>query len=214
MKRFTILFLLLFSSLNFFAQDLIIRKNGTQIDCKVTSVDSLNVNFDFTKNEKVISTNLPMNDVANIIYEDQVYDFFSDSVLVEKVFGGYHFYYKNKRININHLAYTVESNRSAFKEAQKAQSTNLFSSILGFTGGFLVGWPVGTLISGNDPNWTIAAIGAGLIVLSIPISHEANIQAKSAVDIYNNGLATSSYWDKHELNFTISENGVGLTLNF
>jgi len=60
----------------------------------------------------------------------------------------------------------------------------------------------------------MAGIGAGLIVVSIPISQSFNKKAKQAVDTYNGGLQTSSFWDKNELKLTMTGNGIGLTLNF
>jgi len=78
----------------------------------------------------------------------------------------------------------------------------------------MVGWPVGTAIGGGDPNWAMAGIGAGLIVVTIPISQKFNKQAKQAVDIYNLGLQETSFWDKRELRFSMNGNGLGLTLRF
>ena len=56
----------------------------------------------------------------------------------------------------------------------------------------------------------MAGIGAGLIVVSIPISQSFNKKAKQAVDTYNGGLQTSSFWDKNELKLTMTGNGIEL----
>ena len=60
----------------------------------------------------------------------------------------------------------------------------------------------------------MAGIGVGLIVVSIPISKSFNKKAKQAVEIYNGGLQTSSFWYKNELKLSMTGNGIGLTLNF
>ena len=138
----------------------------------------------------------------------------TDSISMKKVFGGYLFYQGEKRLNMNQLVNAVKPNEQAYKQIKSAQSTNTFASIIGFTGGFMVGWPIGTSIGGGEPNWTMAGIGAGLIVVSIPISQKFNKQAKQAVDTYNGGLQTSSFWNKSELRFSMTGNGVGLTLRF
>jgi hypothetical protein len=78
----------------------------------------------------------------------------------------------------------------------------------------MVGWPIGTAIAGGEPNWALAGIGAGLIVVSIPFSQKFNKQVKSAVETYNGGLKTSSFWDNRELRFSINANGVGFGLRF
>ena len=138
----------------------------------------------------------------------------ADSISMKKVFGGYHFYQGDNRLNMKQLVNAMEPNEQAYKEIKSAQSTYTLASIVGFAGGFMVGWPLGTAIGGGDPNWAMAGIGAGLIVVSIPISQNFNKKAKQAVDTYNGGLQTSSFWDKSELRFSMTSNGVGLPLTF
>ena len=78
----------------------------------------------------------------------------------------------------------------------------------------MVGWQIGAALGGGDPNWALAGIGAGLIVVYIPISQKFNKQAKTAVDTFNGGLKTSSFWDNNELGIGLTGNGVGLSLRF
>jgi hypothetical protein len=107
---------------------------------------------------------------------------------MKKGFGGYQFYKVEKRLNMNQLVYAMKSNEQAFSQIKKAQSNYTLASIVGFIGGFMVGWPIGTAIGGGQPNWTMAGIGAGLFIVSIPINQKSNNQAKHAVGIYNSGL--------------------------
>lgn len=137
-----------------------------------------------------------------------------DSITMKKVFGGYTFYQGDKRLNMSKLVKIMRPNELAYKEIKAAQTTNIIAAIIAGTGGFMVGWPLGTALGGGDPNWTMAGIGAGLIVVSIPISQKVNKQSKRAVDTFNGGLKTSSFWDKNELRFSMTRNGVGLTLRF
>lgn len=138
----------------------------------------------------------------------------TDSISMKKVLGGYLFYQGEKRLNMNQLVNAVKPNEQAYKQIKSAQSTYTLATIIGFAGGFMVGWPIGTSIGGGEPNWTMAGIGAGLMVVSIPISQNFNKQAKQAVDTYNGGLQTSSFWNKSELRFSMTGNGIGLTLRF
>jgi ABC-type antimicrobial peptide transport system permease subunit len=138
----------------------------------------------------------------------------NDSISMRKVYGGYVFYQGNSRLNMNQLVMAMENNEQAYQEIKSAKSTYTIASIIGFAGGFMVGWPIGTLIGGGEPNWTMAGIGAGLIVVSIPISESFNKKARKAVNTFNVTTQTSSFWDKNELNFSMTENGIGLTLNF
>ncbi len=138
----------------------------------------------------------------------------TDSITVTKVFGGYQFYQADKRLSMSQLDKSMEPNERAYKEMKTAQSSYTLSSILGGAGGFMVGWPLGTAVAGGEPNWVLAGIGAGLILVAIPISRKFNRQAKSAIDTYNGGLKASSVWDKTELEFAMSGTGVGFTLKF
>jgi|SRR3989339_464448 len=138
----------------------------------------------------------------------------TDSISVKNVFGGYQFYQGEKRLNMHQLVNAMKPNEQAYNQIKTAKSTYALASIVGFAGGFMVGWTIGTAIGGGEPNWSMAGIGAGLIVVSIPISQKFNKQAKQAVDTYNSGLQTSSFWDKSELRFSMTGNGVGLTLRF
>jgi hypothetical protein len=138
----------------------------------------------------------------------------TESISMKKVFGGYSYYKGEKRLNMNQLVTTMKTNELAYTQIKTAKSTYTFASIVAFAGGFMVGWPVGTAIAGGDPNWTLAAVGAGLIVVSIPISQKYNKQAKQAVDTYNGGLKSTSFWNKNELRLSMTGNGAGLTLRF
>ena len=136
----------------------------------------------------------------------------SDSIFVAKGFLGYKFYYQDSRVNINTLPFLMESNREAFVLATKAKKNNLISTIISGTGGFLIGWQLGVAIVGGEPNWTTAAIGGGLIVISIPIISKANRQSFLAVDNYNAGLSESSH--RIHLGIGLCQNGVGVTMHF
>lgn len=137
-----------------------------------------------------------------------------DSISMKKVFGGYQFYQGEQIIQMNQLVNSMKSNDLAYKQIKSAQSLSAFASVLGGVGGFMIGWPIGTSLGGGEPEWAMAGIGAGLLVASIPIIHSMNKKAKKAIDIYNGGLMTSSFWDDKELILSTKGNGIGLTLYF
>lgn len=139
----------------------------------------------------------------------------TDSISVKKVFGGYQFYQGESRLNMKQLVNTMEPNVEAYSQIKSAQSSYTMATIVSFAGGFMIGWQLGAAIGGGDPNWAMAGIGAGLVAVSIPISKKFNNQAKQAVDTYNQGLQqTSSFWNRSELRFSMTGNGLGLILRF
>lgn len=116
----------------------------------------------------------------------------TDSISMKKAFGGYQFYQGKKRLNVNQLVNIMKPNGQAYNQIKSAQSTNTLATIIGGVGGFMVGWPIGAAVAGGKPNWTMAGIGVGLIVVSIPITKNFNKKAKQAVKTFNGGLHTSS----------------------
>jgi hypothetical protein len=138
----------------------------------------------------------------------------TDTISMKKVFGGYQFYKGDKRLTMGQVVREMEPNAQAYSLIKSAQTTNIFATIVGGAGGFMVGFPLGTALGGGEPNWTMAAIGAGLIVVSIPMNQKVMRRSREAVDIYNSGLRTSSFWDTRELKLSMSGYGVGFTLAF
>lgn len=214
MRKIFLLIAFLLFNLNLFSQDILVRTNGDRINCKIISIDSVNVNFSYDRNGTEINTNIRKEQLKDIIYESSSGQHNSDSITMKKVVGGYHFYQGDKRLNISQLVKTMESNELAYNEMKAAQTNNTIASIFGFSGGFLVGWTLGTAVAGGEPNWVLAGVGAGLILISIPITQKFNEQAKTAVDSFNTGINTGSFWKKTELKFAMSGNGIGLILNF
>jgi hypothetical protein len=137
-----------------------------------------------------------------------------DSITMKKVFGGYQFFQGEKILNMSKLVNAMKPNEQAYKEIKSARTTYVFANIVGGIGGALVGWPVGAAVGGGEPNWTLAAIGAGVIIVSIPISIKFNKQAKIAVNTFNSDYRSTTFRDKSELRFSLSGSGIGLALSF
>ncbi len=132
----------------------------------------------------------------------------------KKVFGGHQFLQNGKSLKFSEMESMMKSNTEAYQLIKSAKTNNGMAMVLGGVGGALIGWPLGTAMGGGEPNWTLAGIGAGLVVVSIPISSKANKKALKAVAIYNANLnATSSYF-KPEFNLSLSSTGVGLVMSF
>lgn len=139
----------------------------------------------------------------------------AQEIEIEKVFGGYKYTQNESLMTMRGLVKTMESHEQAFDLIKKAQSKTTLASIIGFAGGGLVGWPIGTAVGGGDANWTLAGIGAGLIAIAIPISSSANKKAKQAVELYNSSLSSTSFNEfKPEFKVIANENGIGLSMNF
>lgn len=136
----------------------------------------------------------------------------SDSITVKRTFGTV-FQQHGKNLTPRMLLDITQSNPEAHNEMKLAKNNFDAGYALGLAGGALVGWPVGTALAGGDPNWTIAAVGAGLIVVSIPFSSAYVKRAKKAASIFNSQLKKLGF-NRMDLKIGCTHHGIGLSLNF
>lgn len=112
------------------------------------------------------------------------------------------------------LTDAVRSNPMAVSELNKAKTANVFGSMLAYAGGYMIGYPIGTALGGGQMSWGMFGIGAGLAILTIPISKAINKHLNAAVSAYNanpNGLSMST---GNELKLDFADTGVGLKMTF
>jgi hypothetical protein len=106
-------------------------------------------------------------------------------IRIQKNFGGTRFFQDDRLLKPKDVLNAMAPNDEAFNLFKKAKSNYDAAQVFGFIGGFMIGWPLGTAIAGGDPQWGIAAGGAGALLLSIPFSSAFNKHARNAVEIYN-----------------------------
>ena len=136
----------------------------------------------------------------------------SDTITVKKAIGTV-FQQNGKNLAPRDLLKITEANPEAYNEMKIAKSNNDAASVFGFIGGALIGWPIGTAIAGGEPNWALAGIGVGVIVIAIPFSTAYTKHAKNAVRIYNEGLKQTLI-NKTEFKFGLLSYGIGVGINF
>lgn len=105
----------------------------------------------------------------------------------------------------------------AYAEMLKAKTNHDMATTLWVAGGILIAWPIGTeldwpigtSIGGEDPNWALAGIGAGVWLMTIPFSSAYGKHAKRAVRIYNSEQKANS---KDDIGMDLGWSAQGLTL--
>jgi outer membrane lipoprotein SlyB len=96
---------------------------------------------------------------------------------MERGFGSVRFYLDSTELVVRQLREVLAKEPMALETFKKA--------ILGATGGFLIGFQIGTLIGGGEPDWAIAAGGAALIVAGIPLQRKSYRQSEESLNLYN-----------------------------
>jgi hypothetical protein len=98
----------------------------------------------------------------------------------------------------------------AAAEFKKARSYYRAEGVLGFLGGVMVLFPIGTAISGGDPEWGLAAGGAALMLASIPFNRAYKRHALNAIETFNKN--STAFKPRPE--FYLSGAGLKIVLRF
>lgn len=90
----------------------------------------------------------------------------------------------------NDLAIDPE-NLATFKAGNTQQ---IWGMVFGGIGGAFIGYPLGTSLGGGDPNWTLAGIGAGAVIIGGVIYGGGKNKIELALNNHNSNL---SFWQDH-----------------
>lgn len=108
------------------------------------------------------------------------------NIRMKKSFLSTRFYYGHaQELKPKQVLTVMQIDEEAHAVFKKAKANYDAASVLGFAGGFLIGWPIGTALSGGEPEWGLAAGGAAITLLSVPLTLAFNKHAERAVSIYN-----------------------------
>lgn len=128
---------------------------------------------------------------------------------------GNKFYYDGLKISSDGVEQIMRSNPNALELLRQGNKQSNGASVVGGIGGILIGWPIGTAIAGGDPVWELAAVGAGISVISAIIYSSANKKIKRSVELYNAGTSTShSESGIREINLMVKPTEIGLSFTF
>lgn len=99
--------------------------------------------------------------------------------------GNYIFMRNEEKLSNRELNGYLSANPGSAKLLREARTNGTLSYIVGFAGGYMVGYSVAGAIFRQNPKWGVAGIGLGLIALSIPLNGETKRLYKAAVLRYN-----------------------------
>lgn len=122
--------------------------------------------------------------------------------------GDRKYYQDGRRLRMQQLSNILSENKEASALYNKASTHYTLAQVAGIPGGFLVGWQLGRMLTGNKPNTTGLLVGLALEAIYIPLQHSYNKKSRKAVDLYNNELSEQT----KEVGFILNANGIGLSI--
>jgi len=118
-----------------------------------------------------------------------------DSVIqIETTFWGIQYMQGKQQLSFREVGWVLAADREAFGEYRKARTDYVVGTAVGLTGAALIGYSVGSALSGAAPHWSVAAVGAGVLLVAIPLNNRFHRRIRQAIGMYNNKAASSQAW--------------------
>jgi len=121
---------------------------------------------------------------------------------------------KGNRLSPNKMMIIMHSFPAAAKEMKIACHNYDTGTVFRFLGVIMIGVPVATVIAGDKNFMAIGAVGAGLLLTSIPLMHGYHIHSRNAVKLYNSELKKPISMNKVDYQFGLVNNGIGMKIRF
>jgi hypothetical protein len=130
-------------------------------------------------------------------------------ITLVKTFGGTRFEMDTLTLSPRQVMEILKDTPLAYEEFKQAKKNYSAAGVMGFTGGLLIGFPIGTLIAGGDPEWGLAIGGAALLLGSIPLNKAFQRHATNALDLHNKKFSS-----RIKTNFYLTGTGFRLSFRF
>ena len=137
-----------------------------------------------------------------------------DSIEITKLKSGHKYTYKGETLTMNRLGELLNNNTTSAKYFSKAKGNAGLLQVTSYLGGALIGYPIGTMLGGGKPLWKLAAVGCGILVISIPIVSSVNANLLKAVNAYNQESALTKKDNFFDVKLGLNQSGVALIMHF
>lgn len=128
---------------------------------------------------------------------------------------GNKYFVNGEQISSRDVKAKIASNEEALKLFKSGKNkASLGGLFLGLGVAFCTADLVKGLVSDEDYPGAPTYIGAGLLVVSVPILIGKNKKMRQGIETYNAGLKNSGDADDLELNLITNQNGYGIQLRF
>jgi hypothetical protein len=115
----------------------------------------------------------------------------ADSVIrIETTFWGIQYRQGTQQLSFKEVGVALAADPEAFEEYRKARTNYVGGTVVGLTGAALIGYSVGSALSGSAPHWSVAVTGAGVLLAAIPLNNGFHRRIHRAIGMYNNKTAS------------------------
>ncbi len=123
------------------------------------------------------------------------------------------YYFNGNPVKPRMMLSLMKDSPDAFNRMKRAMRNHTIANTLGITGGVMTGVTVVMLVAGNEPEMEILIAGACYILLSIPFYTLYNLNAITAVHLFNSDIRRQGS-NAVQLNLGLTNHGIGLTCRF
>lgn len=238
MKKYLLIGLVLFSAIDLCAQDIIVTSDAEKIEAKIVEVSKKEIKYKEFDNLDGPLFTLDLSEISTIVYangkvvvcqqkeqsSNAEEDSFKDdengtSEQTNITRSGNTYYYKGEAMNENSYSDFLHDNcteaYNLFQDGSRIANAGwiLFSVGVGLDVGTLIGFLITGGNSVSAATTTCSLIGLGCEIACIPTLIVGYTKKHRSAEIYNASCAnknkSQAYWS-----INVSQNGVGLALNF
>ena len=212
------------------AQDVVIKRNGDEIEAKVLEIGINEIKYKKFDNETGPTYTVSKSEIFMIKYANGSKDVFTEISKTTPVDTNtqytenientskeiapseltYSFWYgvqlDGKTLRKNEIRDLYKYNPEALKQYNNGRILDVISNIFAFS----AGWAFGTALVLDDEDW--AGIGILFVIASTPFAITGNAKIKSSTKIYNSGL--NNYKMSYNFSYGISPSGFKMVFNF
>lgn len=113
---------------------------------------------------------------------------------METTFWGIRYLQGSQELSFKELGSVLAADPQAFGEYQKARTNYVTGTVVSLTGAALIGYSVGSALTASAPHWSVAVVGAGVLLASVPMNNAFHRRIRRAIGMHNNKTASGQAW--------------------
>ena len=197
-------------------QDIVVREDGTRQKGRITYEDSSMIIFVTRINDKEKEIGIQKSKIKELIRDKNNLFLLPAEALNESIYLNVDREYMAGKyvLTEDNLKKLLARNFDAKEMYNKSKTSNIIGTLLGFTGGFIMGDALGREIFRKNEKFKTKnfLIGTGVTLVGISFALAGTNQRKSAIKIYNHSLKKNNSLGYMEpVKLAVYPNGISLT---